>query len=45
MLYLRKLLGSVDTLHQEQRSPFPTKYKRFHALLRREQRSLFPTTR
>ena len=35
-------LGSVDLLHKERRSPFPTKYKPFY-VPRREQRSLFPT--
>lgn len=42
-LYSPELLGRVDILQMERRSPSPTKYKRFHALLRREQQSLFPT--
>ncbi len=42
-LYSPELLGRVDILQMERRSPSPTKYKRFDALLRREQRLLFPT--
>ncbi len=41
------LHGSCTFLYtskqMERRSPLPRKYKRFYALLRREQRSLFPT--